>query len=136
MVRRARRKCCCETQSPDMEETRDHIIAAGREILLAAQGALSFCKSYVETSVPKSSQPNLLIFFQKAMSVADELSRGLTGVSTLKRAAGDIAKPFFTAMEREMSSDNRALYDAYEKAKRAKGASSRKRSRKASRKRH
>lgn len=89
-------------QMPDMDETKGHVMAAGRELLFAAEGALKFCRSYVETCVPESSRPNLLNFFQKAITVADELSRGLAGVSALKSAARGVAKPLFTAMEREM----------------------------------
>lgn len=87
---------------PDVEETKAHVMAAGRELLLAARGALFFCKDYVETQVPEASRPNLLGFFQKAIAVADELSRGIAGVATIKKAAEGIAKPLFTAMEREM----------------------------------
>lgn len=91
-----------EIRSPDMEETKTHIFAAGRELLLAAQGALSFCKDYVETSVPQASRPTLIGFFQKAITVADELGRGISGVSNIRRTAGKIAKPLFTAMASEM----------------------------------
>jgi len=88
-----------------MDETGEHIMAAGKELLLAAGGALKCCKDYVETSVPEASRTNLLSFFQKAISVADELSRGICGVSTIKRTAGTIAKPLFTAMAKEMKAE-------------------------------
>lgn len=114
---------------PSMEETRDHIFAAGREILLAARGALSFCKDYVETSVPEASRPNLLSFFQKAMSVADELHRGIASASSLKRTAGQLAKPLFTAIEREMREEKReaprkagAAHVAHPKRHKSRGA--------------
>lgn len=102
-IRRASR----ERPGPDMEETREHIMAAGREVLLAAQGALQFCKNYVETQMPEASHSNILCFFQKAIAVADELSRGLSSVSTLQRAAGTIAKPIFSALEQEMQEQAR-----------------------------
>lgn len=92
----------------NMDETKQHIMAAGKELLLAARGALFFCKDYVEAQVPEAGRPNLLGFFQKAIAVADELSRGIAGVSTIKRTAAGIAKPLFTAMEREMREERQA----------------------------
>ena len=50
-----------------MEDTKEHIMIAAKELLLAAGGALRFCRAYVETQMPKSSQPELLTFFQKAI---------------------------------------------------------------------
>ncbi|HPM40828.1 MAG TPA: hypothetical protein PLY45_00135 [bacterium] len=101
-MKRARREGKGEAPY-DADETREHIMAAGRELLLAARGALGFCREYVETSVPEGSRANLISFFQKAMAVADELSRGICGAETLKKAAGAAAGPLFTAMAREMS---------------------------------
>lgn len=95
-------------RGPDMEETKGHVLAAGKELLLAAQGALGFCKEYVATQVPEKSRPNLLGFFQKAIAVADELSRGIAGVSTIKKTAEDLARPLFTAMDREMRAEEKA----------------------------
>lgn len=95
---RSHRTCC----TPDIEETKDHILTAGKELLLAAQGALHFCKEYVEKSVPEARRPALLGFFKKAIVVADELGSSISGISTLKRTAEGFAKPFFTAIEREM----------------------------------
>ena len=54
----------------EMEETKEHILAAGRELLLAAHGALKFCQSYAEHSAPTASKPNVAGFFQKALAVA------------------------------------------------------------------
>ncbi|MFH0799083.1 MAG: hypothetical protein V2A66_02735 [Pseudomonadota bacterium] len=98
----AKHRHCHHVRPADMDETKDHIMAAGRELLLAAHGALSFCKEYVENSIPESSRPNLLCFFQKAIAVADDLSKGLASVSDIKRAASGFAKPILTAIEREM----------------------------------
>ena len=89
---------------PDADETREHVMAAGRELLLAAKGALGFCLDYVDSSVPPASKANLISFFQKALSVADELSKGIAGAETLTRAAGAMAKPLFTSMAEEMKS--------------------------------
>jgi hypothetical protein len=86
----------------EMEETKEHIMAAGRELLLAAHGALKFCEAYVKFSAPKSSKPHLVAFFQKAVSVADELSVGLLGAAPVKKAAQGIADPILDEMEREM----------------------------------
>lgn len=87
---------------PDIEDTKDHILAAGRELLLAACGALHFCRDYVEKSVPEANRPALMGFFKRAIAVADELGSSISGISALKRTAEDLAKPFFTALEREM----------------------------------
>ena len=86
----------------EMEETKEHILAAGRELLLAANGALKFCEAYVKYSAPKSSRPHLVAFFQKAVSVANELSVGLLGAAPIKQAAKGIADPILDEMEREM----------------------------------
>lgn len=90
---------------PGIEETKEHIFTAGKELLLAAEGALHFCKDYVEKSAPEANQPALLSFFKKAISVADELGSSISGVSAIKRTAEGIAKPIFTAMEREMRAE-------------------------------
>jgi len=96
----------------DIEETKEHVMAAGRELLLAARGALGFCREYVETSVPEASRSNLLSFFQKAIDVADELSRGICGASTIKKTAGTLAGPLFTAMANEMKAQKEAARKA------------------------
>lgn len=85
-----------------MEETKAHVLAAGRELLLAAQGALNFCKTYAETQAAPAARPHLIKFFKRALTIADELGKGLAGVAPLKRAAKGVAKPLFDAMEREM----------------------------------
>lgn len=100
--RPARRPSGIEGMS--MEETRQHIFLAGRELLLAAQGALRFCQAYVEAEAPESSRPAMAAFFRRAIGLADELGRGIASVAALKRTAGEIAKPLLAAMDREMRS--------------------------------
>jgi hypothetical protein len=92
-------------QWSNFEDTRTHILIAGRELLLAAQGALKFCSQYVEAS-PKSS-PNVKAFFKHAMKVANELGSGLQNIETIKKAAGKAIKPIFTTMEDEMASEKK-----------------------------
>lgn len=87
---------------PDMEDTKTHIMTAGKELLLAAHGALKFCKGYVEATMPRESSANLVTFFQKAIGVAEELGRGISGVSTLKSTTDKLARPFFDTISREM----------------------------------
>lgn len=84
------------------DETKRHIMAAGRELLLAAQGALRFCKSYVEVTPESKSQPHLIQFFQKAIAVADDLGKSMLKTSPVQRAAAGITKSLFDAMEQEM----------------------------------
>lgn len=88
--------------SPDMDETKEHVIAAGREILLAAHGALKFCRSYVDTSVSEASKPALLGFFEKAISVADELGHSMMTIEKIKKTADNIARPVFETIAAEM----------------------------------
>ena len=104
MTRRRRKESC---QTPDMDETKEHILAAGKEILLAAQGALRFCKCYVEHQSSAHARPHLVQFFQRAIAVADELSRGLVGIAPIKKVAEEVTKPLFDVMEREMRSEAR-----------------------------
>lgn len=92
----------------EMERTKRHVLAAGRELILAAQGALRFCKDYVEFSPPRTSRPHLVNFFQKGISMADELGRGLLEVAPVKRAAEGLAKPLLNVMEREMRGEARS----------------------------
>lgn len=86
----------------DFEKTRTHILTAGRELLLAARGALQFCYNYVEST--GTSTPHVRRFFKKAMIVADDLSSGLKDTDAIKRAASSAIKPVFTTMEKEMKS--------------------------------
>lgn len=102
---RAKGKGQAAPSTPDIEETKTHILAAGRELLLAAHGALAFCREYVESQAPKDARPNLVGFFQKAISVADDLGKGISKASSFKRAAEEVAKPLFTAMAREMKEE-------------------------------
>lgn len=117
-------KICC---SPNVEETRDHILAAGKELLLAAQGALYFCKDYVEKSVPEANRPALLGFFKKAIVVADELGSSISGLSALRRTAEGFAKPFFTAMEREMRAGDRCCGQKHGRPRRSPRRAAKKR---------
>lgn len=93
-------------KTPDAAETRMHILAAGRELLWAAKGALNFCCKYVESSGNRA--PNVVAFFKKAMSVADDLSAGLDNPETIKKAARSAIEPVFCSMEREMAHEKRA----------------------------
>ena len=92
----------------EMERTKQHVLAAGRELVLAAQGALRFCKDYVEFSHPRASRPHLVNFFQKGISMADELGRGLLEAAPVRRAAEGLAKPLLNVMEREMRGEARS----------------------------
>lgn len=89
--------------SQDFTETRIHILTAGRELLLAAKGALQFCSKYVESS--QVSAPHVKAFFKKAINVADDLSSGLRSADMIKRAASSAVKPIFTALEQELAAD-------------------------------
>ncbi|MBT3182470.1 MAG: hypothetical protein HN337_08200 [Deltaproteobacteria bacterium] len=88
----------------DKDETIHHIMAAGKELLLAAQGALRFCKDYVENTPDSKSKPNLLKFFQNAIKVADDLGGSIIKTSPVATAAKGMAKNIFDSMESEMSS--------------------------------
>ncbi len=85
------------------DETIQHIMAAGKEILLAAQGALRFCKNYVESTPDSKSKPNLLKFFQNAIKVADDLGGSIIKTSPVAGVAKGMAKNIFDSMESEMS---------------------------------
>jgi hypothetical protein len=88
-----------------MEQTRIHILTAGRELLYAAKGALHFCSKYVEGS--SKSSPHLAAFFKKAITVADDLSEGLKDMNAIKKAASAAVKPIFTVMENEMAAEKK-----------------------------
>jgi len=90
---------------PNMDETKEHVLAAGREILLAAQGALRFCKAYVETTSESKSKPHLISFFQKAITVADELGKSIIDIAPIKHTARNVAQSIIDAMEEEMTSE-------------------------------
>lgn len=109
-------------QVPDMEETKEHILAAGRELMLAADGALRFCKSYAESFSSPQSRSQLVSFFSKAVAVADELAKGLITASG-KEAAKKAAGPLFDALGREMARE--------ERTSRARGPKPRRRMRRA-----
>lgn len=88
---------------PSMDETKEHVLAAGREILLAAQGALRFCKTYAEATSCDKNRPNIVSFFQKAISVADELGKSILQVSPVGSATKDISKSVMDFVEKEMA---------------------------------
>ena len=96
----------------EMERTKQHVLAAGRELLLAAQGALRFCKDYVEFSPPRASHPHLIDFLQRGISMADELGRGLLEAAPVKRAAEGLVKPILNIMEWEMRSEAKSRRSA------------------------
>lgn len=89
----------------DAEETKKHVLAAGREILLAAGGALRFCKNYASAAAPPSSRSALFDFFQKAIVVADELGKSITNIPNVKTVADKVAGPIFEMMGQEMAGE-------------------------------
>ena len=97
------------TPEPDFETTKVHIIVAGRELLLAAQGALAFCKHYVETNGRERRNPELIQFFTRALTVANDLGRDLTTAEGLKRVISMVIKPLETGMawERKQTTKKR-----------------------------
>ena len=100
MKRAAHKKTEC---SPDIEETKGHVLAAGRELMLAAQGALAFCRDYAKSSSSsRETRSQLMKFFSKAMDVADELAKGLVSASHVPGAARGAADRVFDAIGREM----------------------------------
>ena len=103
---------------PDMEETKEHILAAGRELMLAADGALRFCKAYATQVKSPKPRSQLEAFFSKAIAVADELAKGLITASG-KEAAKKAAAPLFEALGREMVKESRSKGGS--RAKRAAG---------------
>lgn len=117
MVRKHREKAC---EAPDIEETKEHVLAAGREILLAARGALRFCKSYVEAASAPESRPELMKFFQHAIEVADDLSRGICSIDAIKETASNIAKPVMDILEQEMEKEPEAEIETKKKKRKAK----------------
>ncbi len=73
------------------DDTKDHVLTAGRELVLAAQGMLKFCKMYVDTSSEARFKPCLAGIIEKAKSVADELAREMSADALAKR--GTKTKP-------------------------------------------
>ncbi|HPW44942.1 MAG TPA: hypothetical protein PKU96_01055 [bacterium] len=92
--------------SYDQGDTKNHVMAAGREILLAARGALRFCKDYVENSPDSASKQHLASFFSKAMAVADDLGKSILEISPVKQAAEHIAKSFLSSVGEEMKNSS------------------------------
>lgn len=66
-----------KTEKQEWTETKLHILRAGRELLLAAEGALEFCKQYVEKSGKEPHNPKLMTFFSRALDVVTELGSDL-----------------------------------------------------------
>lgn len=60
----------------DYFETKLHILKAGRELLLAAEGALRFCKQYVQSGQEPERNPELAQFFARALDAVRELGAG------------------------------------------------------------
>ncbi len=104
---------------PDMEATKRHILAAGRELLLASQGALRFLKLYVEYAAPSVSRPHLGDFFSRAIEVADELAQEITRVVPVEKVARDVASSVLDAIENEMTAEERAAKPKRKAAKRS-----------------
>lgn len=117
MKKRGDVKSYCNTKAPDIEKTKAHIMLAGKELLLAAQGALKYCRHYVENSVSEASKPQLLNFFEKAADAADELSRGLAGISSIKKTAQCAVKPLLEAMGKEMKKKAHGPHKRHRKQK-------------------
>lgn len=90
--------------APDIEETKEHVLAAGRELLFAAKGAIGFIKAYAEKSAEMKSNPELSSFFNKALATADEMGKSLSSVLPVKSAEG-IAKSVLGMMAGEMKSE-------------------------------
>ena len=102
-----KRKTAGAAHALQIDETKEHVLAAGREILLAAQGALRFCRDYAETQASPAARVQLVKFFSKAIAVADELGGSLVRASSLGKAASSVTRPLFEAMSREMRRDER-----------------------------
>lgn len=96
------------SSEPRIDETKEHILAAGRELLLAAQGALRFCRTYAETQAAPAARSQLSAFFTKAITVADDLSESLSRASSFTRAASTAAAPLLGVLAREIRHEQRA----------------------------
>lgn len=99
-----------------MEETKDHVLAAGREIMLAAQGALHFCKEYAEATASPTSKMQLVKFFDKAITVADNLGKTLVNATSITNTARSVAAPLFNAIGKEMKAEDIAKHKVTKKA--------------------
>lgn len=92
---------------PDAEETKAHVLAAARELLLAAQGALKFCRYYVEETSDSKTRPYLVGFFQKATQVASELGKGILDACPATDLAKGAVKTVIESIGREMEVDSK-----------------------------
>lgn len=115
---------------PDFDDTKEHVLAAGREILLAAQGALRFCRDYTEEHASPAARVQMIKFFSRAIAIADDLGGSIVRASTLARAAQGAARPLFDAMSREMRCEERAQRRQKAKAARPKPTARKRRHRK------
>jgi hypothetical protein len=109
----------------DPNKTKAHVMAAGREIMLAAQGALRFCKEYAEKTASPAAKPHLVKFFSRAIAVADEFGKGLTTASKLSKAAQRLASPIFDAIGLEMKGDGRTTRTVTSHVRKARHVSGR-----------
>ncbi|MBI4126371.1 MAG: hypothetical protein HY465_02645 [Deltaproteobacteria bacterium] len=66
-----------KNEKQEWTETKLHVLRAGRELLIAAEGALEFCKHYVEKSGKEPQNQKLMTFFSRALDVVTELGSDL-----------------------------------------------------------
>ena len=90
-----------------IDETRGHLIAAGKELLQAAGGALAFFRDAVENASAGAPRPHLMGFLEKATAVAHELSKSISRVSSAQKMAGRFVSPLVAAIEQEMAAEQR-----------------------------
>ena len=60
------------SEQPNLSEARVHITKAGQELLLAAEGLLSFCKAYVEQKSTEKPYKDWLKFISKKFTLVTE----------------------------------------------------------------
>lgn len=89
------------------DDTREHILAAGRELMLAAKGALSFINSYMESQKSSSSQDQISSFFHRAISVADQIGRELSNICPKPSHTSAAIKPIIEALASEMKASDK-----------------------------
>ncbi len=85
----------------------EHILLAGRELLLAAQGALKFCREYVDHHQNNGRHhPRLAEYFNKALKTTEDLSRGLVPATAFKKAVEKRTSQLADVIEQEMQRIN------------------------------
>jgi len=57
----------------DIDSTIKHALLAVNELMITAQGALRFCKSYIKSEPDSAASLYLSTFFNKAINVADDI---------------------------------------------------------------